>query len=90
MFPLLMLISLSQFRLGVVELQAVPEPAEVIRELITHGLELSKHLQAKNKHLLEENRKLRREQQHISTQYVYTTQHNINITLTVRELKNTL
>ncbi|KAI7792972.1 DNA repair protein XRCC4, partial [Triplophysa rosa] len=56
------------FRLGVVELQAVPEPTEVIRELITHGLDLSKHLQAKNQQLLEENHKLRREQQHISTQ----------------------
>lgn len=56
------------FRLGVVELQAVLEPTEVIRELITQGLELSKHLQAKNQHLLEENQKLRREQKHISTQ----------------------
>ncbi|XP_056593509.1 DNA repair protein XRCC4 isoform X2 [Triplophysa dalaica] len=56
------------FRLGVVELQAVPEPSEVIRELITHSLDLSKHLEAKNQHLLEENHKLRQEQHHISTQ----------------------
>ncbi|XP_051973872.1 DNA repair protein XRCC4-like isoform X2 [Xyrauchen texanus] len=56
------------FRLGVVELQAVPEPTEVIRELISHGLELSTGLQAKNQHLLEENQKLRREQEHITTE----------------------
>lgn len=56
------------FKLGVVDLQAVPEPTEVIRELITHSLELSKHLQAKNRHLLEENQKLRREQEHITTE----------------------
>ncbi|XP_051539862.1 DNA repair protein XRCC4 isoform X1 [Myxocyprinus asiaticus] len=56
------------FRLGVVELQAVPEPTEVIRELISHGLELSTRLQAKNQHLLEENQKLKREQEHITTE----------------------
>ncbi|XP_051541467.1 DNA repair protein XRCC4-like isoform X2 [Myxocyprinus asiaticus] len=56
------------FRLGVVELQAVPEPTEVIRELISHGLELSTCLQAKNQHLLEDNQKLRREQEHITTE----------------------
>lgn len=54
------------FRLGVVDLQPVPEPTEVIRELITHGLEQSSRLQASNQHLLEENQKLRREQQHIT------------------------
>ncbi|XP_016149913.1 DNA repair protein XRCC4 [Sinocyclocheilus grahami] len=54
------------FRLGVVDLQAVPEPTEVIRELISHGLEQSTRLQAKNQHLLEENQKLRREQEHIT------------------------
>ncbi|XP_059394765.1 DNA repair protein XRCC4-like [Carassius carassius] len=54
------------FRLGVVDLQAVPEPTEVIRELISHGLEQSARLQAKNQHLLEENQKLRREQEHIT------------------------
>ncbi|KAL0183378.1 hypothetical protein M9458_022753, partial [Cirrhinus mrigala] len=54
------------FRLGVVDLQAVPEPTEVIRELISHGLEQSARLQAKNQHLLEQNQKLRREQEHIS------------------------
>ncbi|XP_052463179.1 DNA repair protein XRCC4 [Carassius gibelio] len=54
------------FRLGVVDLQAVPEPTEVIRELIRHGLEQSTRLQAKNQHLLEENQKLRREQEHIT------------------------
>ncbi|XP_026100076.1 DNA repair protein XRCC4-like isoform X3 [Carassius auratus] len=54
------------FRLGVVDLQAVPEPTEVIRELIRHGLEQSTRLQAKNQHLLEENQKLRREQEHVT------------------------
>lgn len=54
------------FRLGVVDLQAVPEPTEVIRELISHGLEQSARLQAKTQHLLEENQKLRREQEHIT------------------------
>lgn len=56
------------FRLGVVELQAVPESTEVIRELISHGLEQSTRLRAKNQHLLEENQKLRREQEHITTE----------------------
>lgn len=60
----------------------MPEPSEVIRELITHSLDLSKHLEAKNQHLLEENNKLRQEQHHISTQYVYTS-HNTNMTHTV-------
>ncbi|XDV54698.1 hypothetical protein PO909_022930, partial [Leuciscus waleckii] len=55
-----------QFRLGVVELQAVPESTEVIRELISHGLEQSARLRAKNQHLLEENQKLRREQENIT------------------------
>ncbi|XP_067289213.1 DNA repair protein XRCC4 isoform X2 [Pseudorasbora parva] len=54
------------FRLGVVELQAVPEPTEVIRELISHGLEQTACLRAKNQHLREENQKLRREQEHIT------------------------
>uniref|UniRef100_A0A672R0H4 DNA repair protein XRCC4-like n=1 Tax=Sinocyclocheilus grahami TaxID=75366 RepID=A0A672R0H4_SINGR len=57
------------FRLGVVDLQAVPEPTEVIRELISHGLEQSTRLQAKNQHLLEENQKLRREQEHITKDF---------------------
>ncbi|XP_048037050.1 DNA repair protein XRCC4 isoform X1 [Megalobrama amblycephala] len=54
------------FRLGVVELQSVPEPTEVIRELISHSLEQSVRLRAKNQHLLEENQKLRKEQEHIT------------------------
>lgn len=49
-----------------VELRAVPEPTEVIRELISHSLEQSTRLRAKNQHLLEENQKLRKEQEHIT------------------------
>ncbi|TRY83872.1 hypothetical protein DNTS_030097 [Danionella cerebrum] len=56
------------FRLGVVDLQAVPEPTEAIRELILHGLEERAQLEAKNKLLLQENQKLRREHQHITEQ----------------------
>ncbi|KAI4890438.1 hypothetical protein NFI96_010815 [Prochilodus magdalenae] len=55
-------------RLGMVELLPVPEPAEVIRELISYGLERNASLWAKNHHLLEENQRLRNEQEHITAE----------------------
>ncbi|MBN3314585.1 XRCC4 protein, partial [Atractosteus spatula] len=54
------------FKLGSVELHAVSEPIEVIKELISHGLEHSTELQARNQHLQEENEKLRREWEYVT------------------------
>ncbi|XP_062409835.1 DNA repair protein XRCC4 isoform X2 [Sardina pilchardus] len=54
------------FRLGAVELTAVPEPAAVVRALIAHGLERGGRLHARNQRLQQENDKLRREQQRIT------------------------
>ncbi|XP_069043609.1 DNA repair protein XRCC4 isoform X2 [Lepisosteus oculatus] len=54
------------FKLGSVELHAVAEPIEVIKELISHGLEHSTELQARNQHLQEENEKLRREWEYVT------------------------
>ncbi|XP_036385933.1 DNA repair protein XRCC4 [Megalops cyprinoides] len=56
------------FRLGSVELRPVPAPAEVVKELISHGLGHITQLQAKNRHLQEENRQLRQEQDHITAE----------------------
>ncbi|XP_066507395.1 DNA repair protein XRCC4 [Hoplias malabaricus] len=56
------------FRLGMVELLPVPEPTEVIRELISYGLECSARLQTKNHHLLEENQRLKNEQEHTTAE----------------------
>ncbi|XP_030625578.1 DNA repair protein XRCC4 [Chanos chanos] len=53
------------FRLGVVELQPVPEPTEVIREIMTFGLEQSAGLLDQNKALKEENQRLRNEHHRI-------------------------
>ncbi|XP_035247475.1 DNA repair protein XRCC4-like [Anguilla anguilla] len=54
------------FRLGSVELQPVAEPCEVIKALISHGLERSGQLQASSLHLREENQRLREEQDHMT------------------------
>ncbi|XP_071400116.1 DNA repair protein XRCC4 isoform X2 [Centroberyx affinis] len=56
------------FRLGSVLLDAVPEPAETVRELLIHGLERGKTLERHNQKLQEENQRLRREQQHITAE----------------------
>ncbi|XP_028829796.1 DNA repair protein XRCC4 isoform X2 [Denticeps clupeoides] len=56
------------FKLGAVELQPVPDPTEVIGELISEGLEQSARLLSSNRHLQEENRRLRQEQEHISAE----------------------
>ncbi|KAG7476910.1 hypothetical protein MATL_G00087820 [Megalops atlanticus] len=56
------------FRLGSVELRPIPGPAEVVKELISHGLGHITQLQAKNQHLQEENRQLRQEQDHIAAE----------------------
>lgn len=50
------------------ELQPVPEPAAVVRELIAHGLERSGRLHGANQRLQRENEKLRREQQRITAE----------------------
>ncbi|XP_018600575.1 DNA repair protein XRCC4 isoform X2 [Scleropages formosus] len=56
------------FRLGLVELQELPEPVEVVKDLIIHGLEKSTKLQATNEQLEEENEMLRREQTRITSE----------------------
>ncbi|KAL4609499.1 DNA repair protein XRCC4 isoform X1 [Arapaima gigas] len=56
------------FRLGLVKLQQIPEPVEVIKDLISHGLERSAKLQASNKKLKEENQVLKQEQDHITSE----------------------
>ncbi|KAL2099735.1 hypothetical protein ACEWY4_004129 [Coilia grayii] len=54
------------FRLGAVELQPVPEPVAVVRELIAHGLERAAQLHSRNQQLQEENQRFRQEQQRIN------------------------
>ncbi|KAJ8339574.1 hypothetical protein SKAU_G00363600 [Synaphobranchus kaupii] len=54
------------FRLGSVELRPVAEPSEMIKELISHGLERRGHLRASNLHLQEENQRLKQEQDHMT------------------------
>ncbi|XP_064163141.1 DNA repair protein XRCC4-like [Anguilla rostrata] len=56
------------FRLGSVELQPVAEPCEVIKALISHGLERSGQLQASSLHLREQNQRLREEQDHMTAE----------------------
>ncbi|XP_029921986.1 DNA repair protein XRCC4 isoform X2 [Myripristis murdjan] len=56
------------FRLGSVLLNAVPEPAETVRELLMHSLKKGKTLQRHNQKLQEENQRLQSEQQHITAE----------------------
>ncbi|KAJ8414881.1 hypothetical protein AAFF_G00024040 [Aldrovandia affinis] len=56
------------FKLGSVELLPCPEPSRVIMELISHGLESSSELRARNQHLQEENQRLGREQDRITAE----------------------
>ncbi|XP_022520319.2 DNA repair protein XRCC4 isoform X4 [Astyanax mexicanus] len=56
------------FRLGMVDLLPVPESTEVIRELISFGLQRNASLKTKNQNLLEENRRIRDELEHITAQ----------------------
>lgn len=56
------------FRLGCVMLEAVAEPAEAVRELLTHSLHKGNTLQHQNQKLQEENQRLRREQQRIAAE----------------------
>ncbi|XP_023144220.1 DNA repair protein XRCC4 isoform X2 [Amphiprion ocellaris] len=56
------------FRLGCVMLEAVTEPAEAVRELLTHSLHKGNTLQHHNQKLQEENQRLRREQQRIAAE----------------------
>ncbi|XP_070781069.1 DNA repair protein XRCC4-like [Enoplosus armatus] len=56
------------FRLGSVLLNAVPEPAEAVRELLIHSLQRGNTLENHNQKLEEENQRLRREQQRITAE----------------------
>ncbi|XP_059214512.1 DNA repair protein XRCC4 isoform X2 [Centropristis striata] len=56
------------FRLGSVVLEAVPEPAEAVRELLIHSLQRGDSLQQHNQNLEEQNQRLRAEQQRITAQ----------------------
>ncbi|XP_022604439.1 DNA repair protein XRCC4-like isoform X4 [Seriola dumerili] len=56
------------FRLGSVSLQAIPEPAEAVRELLVHSLQRGNTLEHQNQNLEEENQRLRREQQRITAE----------------------
>ncbi|XP_037403199.1 DNA repair protein XRCC4 isoform X3 [Pygocentrus nattereri] len=70
------------FRLGMVELLPVPESTEVIRELISHGLDRSACFRARNHHLLEENQRLRSEQEHMTAERKREASGNGEICLT--------
>uniref|UniRef100_A0A8B9H7M2 X-ray repair complementing defective repair in Chinese hamster cells 4 n=1 Tax=Astyanax mexicanus TaxID=7994 RepID=A0A8B9H7M2_ASTMX len=61
-------LPVAQFRLGMVDLLPVPESTEVIRELISFGLQRNASLKTKNQNLLEENRRIRDELEHITAQ----------------------
>ncbi|XP_029372445.1 DNA repair protein XRCC4 isoform X1 [Echeneis naucrates] len=54
------------FRLGSVSLKADPEPAEAVRELLVHSLQMGNILEHQNQNLEEENHGLRQEQQRIT------------------------
>ncbi|KAI3361876.1 hypothetical protein L3Q82_002210 [Scortum barcoo] len=58
----------APFRLGSVELKAVPEPAEAVRELLIHGLQRGNTLEQLNQNLEEENQRLRREHRRIAAE----------------------
>ncbi|XP_063066103.1 DNA repair protein XRCC4 isoform X2 [Engraulis encrasicolus] len=54
------------FRLGAVELQPVPEPSAVVKELISHGLQRAAQLHTRNHKLQEENQRYRQQQLRIN------------------------
>lgn len=56
------------FRLGSVLLNAVPEPAKAVRELLILSLQRGNKLERLNQKLEEENQRLRREQQRITAE----------------------
>lgn len=58
----------SQFRLGSVTLEAVPEPADAVRQLLVHSLQRGNTLEQHNQRLEEENLKLSQEQQRITSE----------------------
>lgn len=59
---------LSQFQLGSVTLEAVPEPADAVRQLLVHSLQRGNTLEQHNQRLEEENLKLSQEQQRIASE----------------------
>ncbi|KAG7218105.1 hypothetical protein INR49_020614 [Caranx melampygus] len=56
------------FRLGSVSLDVVPDPADMVRELLVHSLQRGNTLEQQNQNLEEENQRLRREQQRITAE----------------------
>nr|XP_020441184.1 DNA repair protein XRCC4-like isoform X2 [Monopterus albus] len=56
------------FRLGSVLLKAIPEPVQVVRELLIHSLQRANMLEHHNQKLEEENQRLRQEQQRITAE----------------------
>uniref|UniRef100_H3D7S8 X-ray repair complementing defective repair in Chinese hamster cells 4 n=1 Tax=Tetraodon nigroviridis TaxID=99883 RepID=H3D7S8_TETNG len=56
------------FRLGSVLLNAVPEPAEAVRQLLVHGLRRGNALERHNHKLEEENQRLSQEHQRITAE----------------------
>ncbi|KAI9540712.1 hypothetical protein NQZ68_038383 [Dissostichus eleginoides] len=60
--------TLQEQRLGSAVLKADPDPAEALRELLTHSLQRGNHLKEENQNLKEENLKMRGEHQRISAE----------------------
>ncbi|XP_035996445.1 DNA repair protein XRCC4 isoform X2 [Fundulus heteroclitus] len=58
--------ALTEFKLGSVLLEAVKEPAEVVREVLTHTLQQGNALQRHNHKLREENQRLIQEHKRIT------------------------
>ncbi|KAM6984884.1 DNA repair protein XRCC4 [Aplochiton taeniatus] len=56
------------FRLGSVELSAVPDPLGAIRELLSHSLERASTVERRNHTLQLENQRLKQEQEHITAE----------------------
>ena len=57
-----------QFRLGSVELGAVAEPVEAVRELLELGVRRAGRLERQNHHLQQENHSLGEEQKHMTAE----------------------
>lgn len=57
-----------KFRLGSVLLNAVPEPAEAVRQLLIHGLRRGNALELDYHKLEEENQRLSKEHQRIAAE----------------------